>query len=272
MHDVTHLVWEEFVFLNKWVLDDIYLESCKIASMCSNKQLFTSRGPTTHIDRRRTNQKSRNHSDLNDKMAASGSYDLVTFNVGKCQCLHTGHGNEDAQYTMGGTVLNSALKEKDLGLTISADMKVSEHCGIAAAKGNQILGLIRRNIVYKEKELIIPLYKTIVRPHLEYCIQAWRPYRKKDIDMLERVQRRATKMIPKLRNINFEMRLKECGLITLETRRLRGDQIEVFKILNGYEDIDRNIFFTVKEERRTRGHGVTLAKKQCRLDIRKFSF
>ena len=157
-------------------------------------------------------------------------------------CLHTGHGNEDAQYTMGDTVLNTTLKEKDLGLTISADMKVSEQCGIAAAKGNQILGLIRRKLVYKEKELIIPLYKTIVRPHLEYCIQAWRPYRKKDIDMLERVQRRATKMIPKLRNISYEMRLKECGLTTLETRRLRGDQIEVFKILTGYENIDRNIF------------------------------
>ena len=70
--------------------------------------------------------------------------------------------------------------------------------------------------------------------------------------MLERVQRRATKMIPKLRNISYEMRLKECGLTTLETKRLRGDQIEVFKILNGYENIDRNM--------------------QCRLDIRKFSF
>ena len=92
-------------------------------------------------------------------------------------------------------------------------------------------------------------------------------YRKMDIDMLERVQRRATKIIQKFRNISYEMRLKECGLTTLETRRLRGDQIEVFKILNGYENIDRN-----REERRTRGHGVTLAKKQCRLDIRKFSF
>ena len=122
-----------------------------------------------------------------------------------------------------------------------------------------------------ESKWLFSLYKTIVRPHLEYCIQAWRPYRKKDIDMLERVQRRATKMIPKLRNISYEMRLKECGLTTLEIRRLRGDQIEVFKILNGYENIDRNIFFTVKEERRTRGHGVTLAKKQCRLDIRTFS-
>ena len=79
--------------------------------------------------------------------------------------------------------------------------------------------------------------------------------------MLEKVKRRATKMIPKLRNISYEMRLNECGLTTLETRRLRGEPIEVFKILNGYEKLTE-IFFTVKEERRTRGHGVTLAKKQ----------
>ena len=144
----------------------------------------------------------------------------MLFNFGKCKCLHTGHGSEDAQYTMGDTVLNTTVKEKDLGLTISANMKVSEQCGI----GNKILGIIKRNIVYKEKELIIPLYKTIVRPHLEYCIHAWRPYRKKDIDILERVQRRATKMIPKLRNISCEMHLKECGLTTLETRRLRSDR------------------------------------------------
>ena len=97
--------------------------------------------------------------------------------------------------------------------------------------------------MYKEKELIIPLYKTIVRPHLVYCIQAWRPYRKTDVDILKRVHRRATKMLQKLRNISYEMRLKECGLTTLETRRLRGDQIEVLKILNEYENIYRNIFF-----------------------------
>ena len=89
--------------------------------------------------------------------------------------------------------------------------------------------------------------------------------------MQERVQRRATKTMQKFRNISYEIRLKECGLTTLETRRLR-DQIEVIKILNGDENIDRIVFFTVKEERRTREHGVTLAKKQCRLDIRKISF
>ena len=196
----------------------------------------------------------------------------MLFNFGKCKCLHTGHRNLNVNYKMGDTVLGTTVKEKDLGVTISADMKVSEQCGIAASKGNQILGLIRRNITYKGRKLIIPLYKAIVRPHLEYCIQAWRPYRKKDIDTLERIQRRATKMIPELRDLSYEERLKECGLTTLETRRLRGDQIEVFKILNGYENIDRNMFFSLKKDSRTRGHEVKLVKDQCRLDIRKHSF
>ena len=93
---------------------------------------------------------------------------------------------------------------------------------------------------------------------------------RKDIDMLEKNQRRATKLIPGLRDLRYEERLKECGLTTLETRRLRGDQIEVFKILNGYENIDSNF----KESKITRGHNFTLVKKQstCRLDVMKFSF
>ena len=103
--------------------------------------------------------------------------------------------------------------------------------------------MIRRSITYKENNLIVPLYKAIVRPHMAYCIQAWSPYLRKDIDMLENIQRRATELIPGLRDIIYEERLKECGLTTLESRRLRGDQTEVFKILNGYENIDSNIFF-----------------------------
>ena len=85
----------------------------------------------------------------------------------------------DEEYEMGDAVLGRTTQEKHLGVTFSADMKVSEQCGIAPSKGNQILGLIRRTITYKEKQLIVPLYKATDRPHLEYCIQAWRPYRKK---------------------------------------------------------------------------------------------
>ena len=103
---------------------------------------------------------------------------------------------------------------------MNANIKVSAQCRIAASKGNQVIGMIRRNITYKEKSLIVPLYKAIVRPHLEYCI--WSQYIRKDIDMLEKIQRRATKLIPGLRDLRYEERLKECGLTILETRRLRG--------------------------------------------------
>ena len=106
----------------------------------------------------------------------------MLFNFGKCKCLHTGPGNTGMNYEMGGTILSKTGKEKDLGVTMNANMKVSEQCRIAVSKGNQVLGMIRRNITYKEKSLIVPVYKAIVRPHLEYCIQAWSPYLRKDID------------------------------------------------------------------------------------------
>ena len=196
----------------------------------------------------------------------------MLFNFWKCKYLHTGPGNTGMNYEMGGTVLSKTVKEKDLGVTMNANMKVSEQFRIAAYKGNQVLGMIRRNIAYKEKSLVVPLYKAIVRPHLKYCIQTWNPHLRKYIDMLEKIQRRATKLIPGLRDLRYEKRLKECGLTTIERRRLRGDQIEVFKILNGYDNIDYNISFEIKQSKITRGPNLTLVKKQSRLDFRQFSF
>ena len=92
------------------------------------------------------------------------------------------------------------------------------------------------------------------------------------MDTLERIQRRTTKIIPELRDISYEECLIECGLITLERKSLRGDQTEVFKILNGCQNIDRNMLFSLKKDSRTRGHEVTLVKDQCRSNIRKYSF
>ena len=157
-----------------------------------------------------------------DKLVKWSEKWQMLFNFGKCKCLHTWPGNTDMNYEMGGTILSKTVKEKDLGVTMNANMKVSEQCRIAASTGNQVLGMIRRNITYKEKRLITPLYKAIVRPHLEYCIQAWSPYLRKYIDMLEKIQRRATKLIPGLRDLTYDERLKECGLTTLDTRSIRG--------------------------------------------------
>ena len=104
------------------------------------------------------------------------------------------------------------------------------------------------------------------------CCQAWRPYLQKDIDNLEKVQRRVTKMIPELSTLSYEQRLERTGLISLELRRLRADLIEVFKIFKGLEDVDLSTFFTLSESRRTRGHQLKLKKYHCNLDIRKYFF
>ena len=102
-----------------------------------------------------------------------------------------------------------------------------------ANEANKRLGMIHRNFKCKAKKVILPLYKSIVRPHLDYCVQAWRPHYRKDVNKLEKVQRRATKMVEGLEGYSYEDRLRILGLTTLETRFLRADLIEVFKILRG---------------------------------------
>jgi hypothetical protein len=92
----------------------------------------------------------------------------------------------------------------------------------AAKKGNRMLGMMKRTIVSREKEIIIKLYKSLVRPHLEYCVQAWNPFLKKDIELLENVQRRVTKMVSGCHSLSYEKRLEYCGLTTLERRREGG--------------------------------------------------
>ena len=104
-----------------------------------------------------------------DKLVKWSEKWQMLFNFGICKCLHTRPGNTGMNYEMGETILSKTVKEKYLGVTMNANMKVSERCRIAASKGNQVFEMIRRNITYKEKSLIVPLYKAIVRPHLEYC-------------------------------------------------------------------------------------------------------
>ena len=132
--------------------------------------------------------------------------------------------------------------------------------------------MIKRNVVFKSKDNIVRLYKALVRPKLEYCIQVWSPYLRKDIDMIERVQRRATKMIEGLSKLGYDERLRKTGLISLEKRRVRGDLIQVFRMIKGFDRINYRDYFEFALESRTRGHSFKLLKKRSNREFRKHFF
>ena len=196
-----------------------------------------------------------------DRLSEWGQTWQMNFNADKCKVLHIGYRNEKANYILNGTQLKSVDREVDLGVTISSNLKPSQQCSEVVKKANKIIGLIGRSFEYKSKDIILTLYNSLVRPHLEYCVQAWCPYYHKDIDKLERVQRRVTKMIPNLRNKPYEERLKELNLFPLTQRRLRGDLIQVFKIIKGIDNMDCSKYFTIDHSNYTRGNGCKIVGK-----------
>ena len=140
----------------------------------------------------------------------------MPFNHDKCKVMHIGSSNSEYAYNMLGKPFNVVQEEVDLGVTISSDLKFTKNCKSACKKANQMLGFIARNFDYKTPGVMLTLYNSLVRPHLEYAVQFWSPNYNKDIELLERVQRRATKMIPSLRALPYEERLKKLSLFTLE--------------------------------------------------------
>jgi len=100
----------------------------------------------------------------------------MLFNMDKCKVMHMGYNNLQAEYVTDCSILGSVNEEKDLGVIISEDMKWDKQCGAAASKTNVILGMIERSFCVRSREIVIPLYKSLVRPHLEYCSQIWNPH------------------------------------------------------------------------------------------------
>ena len=193
---------------------------------------------------------------------------MMEYNVAKCKVLHAGRTNRMKEYTMEGKILEKVQEEKDLGVMVHKAMNGSRQVTEAVKKANRALAQLRRTISNKEIDTVIPIYKATVRPHLEYCIQAWAPYLKKDINALEQVQHRATKMIPSLRKLPYEQRLKECNLTTLEERRKRGDLLETHKIMHGLERIPEVTFFARGDTLR-RGHTLKIYKERSKREPRR---
>lgn len=202
---------------------------------------------------------------------------LLDFSVPKCKVVQYGTNIIEFIYKMrdNNTGLLKNLpcveEEKDLGIKFSNTLKFDNHISMAVNKANQIVGLIKRSLNYMDKSMFLKLYKSIVRPHLDYGDAVWYPALKKNKRLVENVQRRATRIVPELQGFSYEERLRELNLPTLDYRRKRGDLIHLFKMIHGYHDIDSSKLFSFNENT-TRGHMYKISKPRCQKSLRLNAF
>ena len=192
----------------------------------------------------------------------------LKFNVKKCKTVHYGRNNQQYQYTMNFEDIESDSEEKDLGVIFQEDLKFSSHIAEKVKKANSILSLIIRTFDYVEKDSFVLLYKALVRPNIEYGNTIWYPFLRKDIETVEKVQKRATKLVPELKKLTYTERLRKLKLPSLAHSRRRGDMIRTFKIIKGIEDIPSERFFKLCENSSTRGHSLKLEKPRCKTTMR----
>ena len=169
----------------------------------------------------------------------------MDFNTSKCKVMHIGRSNNKHAYFMNGLQLLSSDKERDIGVIINHNLKPTMQCHEAARRAATVLSQISRVFLYRDKKVFLQLYKQFVRCHLEFAVPAWSPWLLGDIEILERVQKRAINMITGLQGKNYEEKLQELQLQTLVQRRKMFDMVQTFKIIHGYDNVDASTWFTL---------------------------
>src|SRR6267154_1638672 len=195
----------------------------------------------------------------------------MPFNVSKCKVMHIGKHNNKYNYWLMDQKITETREEKDLGVFFTDTFKSGTNCDKVSKTANKTIGMIRRNISNKSAEGMLILYKTLVRTVLDYCVQVWRPYKKKDMIKLEKVKKRFTKMIEGYKIKSYEQRLAKLGITTLEGRFHRADMIQVYKILNDKKNIFPTDFLELSS-RAGRKNSLKLFKRRSNGDISKYCF
>eukprot|EP00061_Rhincodon_typus_P001620 g15291.t1 len=153
----------------------------------------------------------------------------MEFNPEKCELIHFGRTNLKAKYRVNRKIVGSVEEQRDLGVHVHSSLKAATQVD-RVKKACDVLAFINRGIEFKSRDVILQLYKSLVRPHLEYCVQFWSPHYRKGVEALEKVQRRFTRILPGMEGRSYEERLRKLGLFSLERRRMRSDLIEVYKM------------------------------------------
>jgi hypothetical protein len=201
----------------------------------------------------------------------------LSLSVQKCHVLQLGSGGQPNNYLITGVSLEHVKSEKDLGIHLQYDMKSGEHCKIVAGKATRVLNIIKRAFGPLSRREFQILYKTYVRPHLEYCSVIWWPHYSKDMALLEKVQRSATKQVIGLKQIPYEERLRTLDLSSLHYRYLRSALVETFKLIKGFYNLDYHHFFSLARDQSNRyplrGHSYKLLKlRSCKLNCAYYFF
>lgn len=198
------------------------------------------------------------------------------FNCTKCHCLHIGNKNPKRDYHFksneGKQSIPKCKEEKDLGIVFDESLKFDKHIESIVNKANNVIGLIKRNFFFINEIVFLHLYKALVRPHLEYGQIVWSPRYIRQSKKIENIQRRATKLVPNIRHLPYKERLRRLDLPSLKYRRIRGDMINVYKILNENNCESNKLLSLNVSNYNTRGHDKKLKKGRYKSNIRKFSF
>ena len=224
---------------------------------------------------------------VNDSRILQCSLDNVTnwseewalrMNAAKCKVLHLSRGKTIQKYeyfmntNKGRVSLQEVECEKDLGVYVDEKLTFEHHVSKSIKTANKVTGIICRNFRNMGKDVFLNLYKSLVRPHLEYGSVVWSPRFINDQKRIEAVQRRATKLAPNVADLSYPQRLRYLGIPSLQYRRIRADMIQVYKIMHGIDRIDSGLFFEESNTSRTRGHRFKISKVRCKTSFRKAVF